>query len=132
MIKNPSNNDIYMTEVKSHNKIKNYINIKNKKKLKQVFSYEIQEKSTKIIPFYTFNFEEETDLFYNVFIENILKDSQNVDDFFERWNKVFDKTDYINGNAIFNVSQSVKKYEDLGIISNDDTKNLFNSILQLY
>ena len=35
MIKNPSNNDIYMIEVKSHNEIKNYINIKNEKKVKE-------------------------------------------------------------------------------------------------
>lgn len=135
MIKNPSNDDIYMIEVKSSSEINSYVNLKNEKKLKQVFSYAIQEKTTKIISFYAFDFDEKKDLFFNVYTENILKDSQNVDDFFERWNKVFDKSDYINRNNIFNVSQSVKKYEDLENISNNDTKTLFNqfaTILRLY
>lgn len=135
MIKNPSNDDIYMIEVKSSSEINSYVNLKNEKKLKQVFSYAIQEKTTKIISFYAFDFDEKKDLFFNVYTENILKDSQNVDDFFERWNKVFDKSDYINRNNIFNVSQRVKKYEDLENISNNDTKTLFNqfaTILRLY
>lgn len=135
MIKNPSNDDIYMIEVKSSSEINSYVNLKNEKKLKQVFSYAIQEKTTKIISFYAFDFNEKKDMFFNVYTENILKDSQNVDDFFERWNKVFDKSDYINRNNIFNVSQSVKKYEDLENISNNDTKTLFNqftTILRLH
>ncbi len=135
MIKNPANNDIYMIEVKSSTEITGYVNLKNDKKLKQVFSYAIQEKTTKIISFYSFDFSSKKDMFYNVFTENILKEAQNVDDFFERWNKVFDKSDYIKANNIFNVTQSVKKYEDLEIITNNDTKNLFNqfaTILRLH
>jgi type I restriction enzyme M protein len=135
MIKNPANNDIYMIEVKSSTEITGYVNLKNEKKLKQVFSYAIQEKTTKIISFYSFDFSSKKDMFYNVFTENILKEAQNVDDFFERWNKVFDKSDYIKANNIFNVTQSVKKYEDLEIITNNDTKNLFNqfaTILRLH
>ena len=135
MIKNPSNDDIYMIEVKSSSEINAYVNLKNEKKLKQVFSYAIQERTTKIISFYAYNFEEKKDLFYNVYTENILNESQNVDDFFERWNKVFDKSDYINRNSIFSVTQSVKKYEDLEVISNNDTKTLFNqfaTILRLH
>ena len=124
-----------MIEVKSSTEITGYVNLKNEKKLKQVFSYAIQEKTTKIISFYSFDFSSKKDMFYNVFTENILKEAQNVDDFFERWNKVFDKSDYIKANNIFNVTQSVKKYEDLEIITNNDTKNLFNqfaTILRLH
>ena len=35
MIKNPSNDDIYMIEVKSSSEINSYVNLKNEKKLKQ-------------------------------------------------------------------------------------------------
>lgn len=135
MIKNPINNDVYMIEVKSASEIKGYINLKNEKKLKQVFSYAIQERTTKIISFYAYDFIENKNLFYNVFTENILKEAQNVEDFFERWNKIFDKSDYIARNNVFNVTQSVKKYEDLENISNTDTKILFNqfsTILRLH
>jgi type I restriction enzyme M protein len=135
MIKNPENNDIYMIEVKSSQEINSYVNLKNEKKLKQVFSYAIQEKTTKIISFYAYDFDQNKDLFFNVYTENILKEAQNVDDFFERWNKVFDKSDYILRNNIFNVTQSVKKYEDLEKITNNDTKNLFDqfaTILRLH
>lgn len=135
MIRNPENNDIYMIEVKSASEIKRYIDLKNEKKLKQVFSYAIQERTTKIISFYAYDFDENKNLFYNVFTENILKDAQNVEDFFERWNKIFDKSDYIARNSVFNVTQSVKKYDDLEIINNTDTKILFNqfsTILRLH
>lgn len=135
MIKNPKNDDIYMIEVKSNEEIFKYTNIKNESKIKQSFSYAIQEKTTKIVSFYTYDFENARNMFFNVYTENILKDAQNVDDFFERWNKIFDKSDYIERNGLFNVSQSVKKYEDLESISEFDTKVLFNqfsTILRLH
>lgn len=135
MLRNPENNDIYMIEVKSQNEIQGYVNLNNEKKLKQVFSYAIQEKSTKIISFYAYNFSEQKDMFFNVYTEDILNESQNVGDFFERWNKVFDRSDYISNNEIFNSSQSVKKYNELENITNSDTKNLFNqfsTILRLH
>ena len=62
---NPVNNDIYMFEVKSYDEIHKYIDINNEKRIKQLLSYSMQEKSTKIISFYTYNFEEEKDYFYN-------------------------------------------------------------------
>lgn len=131
MIKNPQNNDIYMFEVKSFDQINKYTNIKNDKKLKQVFSYAIQEKSTKIISFYAYDFKNKKDYFYNIFTRDILKEAQNVDDFFERWNKVFDKTDYIVANSIFNIKQNIKKYENLENITSTDTKLLFNQFLTI-
>lgn len=135
MLKNPNNNDIYMIEVKSRSEINGYVNINNERKLKQVFSYAVQEKTTKIISFYSYDFEQNKDMFFNVYTEDLLNESQNVDDFFERWNKVFDKSDYIQNNEIFNSVQKVKKYGELEIITNNDTKILFNqfsTILRLH
>lgn len=131
MLKNPQDNSIYMFEVKTSEEIKKYTNINNEKKLKQVFSYAIQEKSTKIISFYAYDFVNNNDCFFNVFTSEILKNSENVDDFFERWNKVFDKSDYIINNPVFNAKQGVKKYENLEIITSNDTKLLFNQFLTI-
>lgn len=131
MLKNPNNNDIYMIEVKSKKEIESYINLKNEKKIKQVFSYAMQEKSTKIISFYAYDFESNKDMFYNVYTGEILTEAQNVDDFFDRWNKVFDKNDYILSNDIFNSSQTIKKYEKLETITDNDTKILFNQFLTI-
>ena len=135
MLKNPENNDIYMIEVKSQYEINKYVNLNNEKKLKQVFSYAMQEKTTKIVSFYAYDFDENKDMFFNVYTEDILKDSQNVDDFFERWNKVFDKEDYITNNAIFNLKRKIKVSDSLSKITNNDTKTLFNqfaTILRLH
>lgn len=131
MLKNPDNNDIYMFEVKSFTEIHKYTNLNNEKKLKQVFSYAMQEKSTKIISFYTYDFSTSKDYFYNVYTETLINESQNTDDFFERWNKIFDKSDYISNNDIFNVSQSVKEYSDLENITNNDTQVLFNQFITI-
>ena len=131
MLKNPDNNDIYMFEVKSFSEIHKYTNLNNEKKLKQVFSYAMQEKSTKIISFYSYDFITSKDYFYNVYTETLINESQNTDDFFERWNKIFDKTDYICNNDIFNVSQSVKEYSDLENITNNDTQVLFNQFITI-
>jgi len=131
MLQNPNNQDIYMFEVKSSDEISHFININNDKKIKQVFSYAMQERTSKIISFYSYNFELKQDCFFNVFLEKIIKISQNVDDLFDRWNKVFDKNDYIEKNTIFNIKQSVKKYEDLENICASDTSILYNQFLTI-
>lgn len=130
-LQNPDNNDIYMFEVKTNDEIIKYTDINEERKIKQVLSYAMQEKNTKIISFYSFDFDNDKDLFYNIYTEEILKIAQNVDDFFERWNKIFDKTNYIEDNEIFNINQRVKKYEDLEEITDNDTKIMYHQFLTI-
>ena len=135
MIKNPENGDIFMFEVKNSDEISKYIDLTQEKNTKQLFSYAFQEKETKVMSFYSYDFNTKRDNFYNVFTEDILKQSSNVDDLFDRWNKQFDKSDYITDNRLFNIKRSVKKYEDLEDITAKDIKNLFlqfETILRLY
>lgn len=135
MIKNPSNNDIYMVEVKTSETIKKYVDNKHEKDTKQVLSYAMQERSTKILSFYAYDFENSKDEFFNIYTENILQDSQNVDDFYERWNKQFDNEDYIEINDIFNIKPTIKKYSALEEITGNITQLLFNqfaTILRQY
>ena len=135
MLKNPSNKDIYMIEVKRSDTIGKYVDNKHEKDTKQSLSYALQERTTKIISFYAYDFTKKKDLFYNIFAENILKDSQNVDDFYERWNKQFDNSDYITNNDIFDVRQEIKTYDSLIEITGSDTQLLFNqfaTILRQY
>ena len=108
-IKNPDNNDVYMIEVKDFDKIERAIT--NEKEVKQVFSYAIQERNTKILTYYSYDFDNGKDVFYNVYCEEILKESQNVDDFYERWNKQFDNTNWITDNPIFNITQKIKNIQ---------------------
>lgn len=135
MVKNPGNNDIYMIEVKTSDAIKKYVDNKHEKDTKQALSYALQERTTKIISFYAYDFSKKKDLFFNIFAENILKDSQNVDDFYERWNKQFDNLDYIEKNDIFDIHQEIKTYNSLIEITGSDTQLLFNqfaTILRQY
>ncbi len=131
MLTDPDSNSIYMIEVKRADYLSSYVNIGNEKKLKQAFSYAIQEKTTKIVSFYSYDFREKKDYFYNVFTDQLLQDSKNTDDFFERWNKVFDRSDYIVNNPIFNIKRSVKTYENLYNIENEDTKVLYGQFLTI-
>ena len=52
MLKNPSNKDIYMIEVKRSDTIGKYVDNKHEKDTKQSLSYALQERTTKIISFY--------------------------------------------------------------------------------
>jgi len=128
-IKNPDNNDVYMIEVKDFDKISRAIT--NEKEVKQIFSYAIQERNTKILTYYSYDFDNSKDVFYNVYCEEILKESQNVDDFYERWNKQFDNTNWIIDNPIFNITQKIKKCADLQELNDKATQQLYNQFLTI-
>jgi len=131
MLENPSSNEIYLFEVKTIDEFYRYTDINNESKIKQLFSYAMQEKNTKIVSFYSFDFLNSKDLFANVFCFDLRKNSTNVDDFYERWNKVFDNIDYISSNPVFNITKKIKKFNDLVNISANDTKMLFNQFLTI-
>lgn len=131
MITNPNNNDIYMFEVKSSEEISKFIDINNEKKLKQVLSYAMQEKSTKIVSFYAYDFDNDCDIFNNIYIGSLLNVSRNIDDLFERWSKIFDKNNYIDNNSLFNISREIKQYKNLEVISDKDTSLLYKQFLTI-
>jgi hypothetical protein len=131
MLHNHNTNDIFMIEVKEYNEFQKYTNIENDTKIKQLCSYAMQEQTTTIASFYTYNFDEEKDYFANIFCKDLRKHSLNYEDFFDRWNKVFDESDYIANNSVFNIKQEVKIYETLKNITEKDTKTLFYQFLTI-
>lgn len=56
MLKSPSTEDIYMIEVKKYDEYLKYADADNESKVKQLCSYAMQEQTTKIASFYTYNF----------------------------------------------------------------------------
>lgn len=131
MIKNPENDYIYMIEVKTKKELASYININKPKYLKQVLSYAMQEKNTKLISYYAYDFEIGEDLFYNIYLDDILQLATNTDDLFDRWNKTFDRDDFILKNEIFNIHPQILRYGDLVGITEDTTKILFNQFITI-
>lgn len=131
MLCNKENNDIFMFEVKKFSEFEKFANSEKETKVKQLLSYAMQEQNTKIASFYSYDFEGDKDYFANIYCSELRKQSINSDDFFDRWNKIFDDTDYISSNPIFNIKKSIKKYENLKKISERDTKSLFNQFLTI-
>lgn len=131
MLKNPANNDIYMIEVKKYDEFLKYSNPSDETKVKQLCSYAMQENTTKIASFYSYDFDSEKNCFANVFCAELRSASLNVDDFYDRWDKFFDKTDYISNNTPFNIQKHILTFSDLNNISQADTKNLFNQFLTI-
>ena len=102
MLKNPANGDVYMIDAKSFEEYAKYTNVDNEKEIKQLCSYVMQETNTILASFYTYDFSTKTDRFSNIYCKELRKEALNVDDFYDRWNKVFDENDYIEQQPIFN------------------------------
>lgn len=131
MLKNPSSDDIYMIEVKKYDEYLKYANPDNESKVKQLCSYAMQEQTTKIASFYSYDFDKEQHCFSNIFCAELRQASLNNDDFYDRWNKIFDHSDYISFNQPFNIQKYVLRYADLREIDVSDTKILFKQFLTI-
>lgn len=131
MLKSPSGDDIYMIEVKKFDEFLKYTNADNESKVKQLCSYAMQEQTTKIASFYTYDFDNNQHCFANIFCAELRQVSLNTDDFYDRWHKLFDHSDYISCNFPFNIQKYVLKYRDLKEIDDKDTKILFYQFLTI-
>lgn len=131
MLKNPTNDHIYMIEVKKYDEFLKYSDPNNEAKVKQLCSYAMQEQTTKIASFYSYDFEKEENCFANIFCAELRNVSLNTDDFYDRWNKFFDDSSYITNNTPFNIQKKILSYNDLKNITNSDTKTLFKQFLTI-
>lgn len=131
MLKSPSNDDIYMLEVKKYDEYQKYAESDNESKVKQLCSYAMQEQTTKIASFYTYDFASQEQCFSNIYCAELRQVSLNTDDFYERWNKIFDNSDYISSNYPFEIQKHVLRYHDLKEIDDKDTKILYYQFLTI-
>lgn len=133
MMTNPDNNDMIMIEVKSYNELTaNYSDPSNKSKMEQLISYVMhQPKNTKVASYYAYDFESKSHHFNNIFCKDILGLATDVDDFYLRWNKIFNHDNFLNNNALWDTYTSIKKYYNLREISASDTKNLYSQFLTI-
>lgn len=122
---------VYMIEVKKNSEIDKYTSCKHPEDTKQALSYAFQDKNTKVVSYYTYNFESDTDDFYNIVIDDTFQDIKNVDDFYDVWNQIFNKDDFIKNNNIFQIPTKEITYAKLSEISVDDTKKIFSKFLNL-
>ena len=131
----PSTKTIYMVEVKSNTQIEKYVSCTSPEDTKQAISYAFQDKNTKIVSYYTYDFDSHEDDFYSIWVDNDYTNSRNVDDFYDIWNQEFNRDDFIKNNGVFDVKSDCKKYNGLKEINIDDTKKIFTkfqNILRVY
>ncbi|MCU9935173.1 hypothetical protein [Mycoplasmopsis cynos] len=126
-----NNQAIYFFEIKNLDEIHKYTSLKNDKSTKQLFSYLYQEKTARVGSFYSFNFINETHQFFNIFINDILSKAISVDDMFDKWNKVWDHTNFILNNNLFDLKFKSLKYSDLNKIDHKSVKIIFNQFLSI-
>ena len=131
MLKNPTNNYIYMIEVKKFDEFLKYSDSSNESKVKQLCSYAMQEQTSKIASFYTYDFDKEEHCFANIFCAELREVSLNTDDFYDRWHKIFDNSNYIALNNPFEIKKYVLRYKDLKEIEQSDTKILYYQFLTI-
>ncbi len=133
MMINPHNNDIIMFEVKTKEELVNrYSDTSNKKNMAQLISYVMhQAKNTKIASYYAYDFEEKRPMYNNIYCQDVLAAATDAEDFYVRWNKVFNHDNFIVNNSLWGIEKAIKKYNDLQNITHSDTKNLYSQFLTI-
>lgn len=129
LITNPQNREEYMIEVKKKDEIKKYLTKKND--TLQLFSYYMRGKKAKIISYYTFNFDDMKDEFYNIYIDDYLLNSSDIEDFYDKWNKNWEQDNYILNNNVFSIKKNERKFKNLLEIQRENTKTLFDHFLTI-
>ncbi|RHZ36790.1 HsdM family class I SAM-dependent methyltransferase [endosymbiont GvMRE of Glomus versiforme] len=120
---------IICIEVKTSKEINNYLNV-NGKQIRQLFTYIFQEKNIKIASYYSFDLTSKSDCFYNVEVDDNLKNALNPEDLFDKWNKIFNEKNLLYYKP-FDIRIDEKKYKDLKEITVKDSKILFNQFLTI-
>ena len=120
-----NSNTVYVIEVKKNSEIDKYVSCKNPADTKQAISYGFQDKNTKVISYYTYNFNSDIDEFYNIIVDDTFQDIKSVDDFYDVWNQMFDREDYIGLNNVFEIPTKEITYAKLSEITIEDTKKIF-------
>ena len=90
-----------------------------------------KKKNTKMVSYYSYDFEGNKDEFFNIYLDDILDIAVNTEDLFDRWNKTFDREDFITCNPIFNIKPKILQYNDLIAINEDATKQLFKQFITI-
>ena len=129
LLTNPQSGEEYMIEVKQKDEIKKYLTKKND--TLQLFSYYMRGKKAKIISYYAFNFNDIKDEFYNIYIDDYLLNSSDMEDFYDKWNKNWEQDNYISNNNVFSIKKNERKYKNLLEISSENTKTLFDHFLTI-
>ncbi len=129
LIINPNNDELYMIEVKTLSEYKVFTKPENEKKVTQLFSYALQDRGTVLLSYYTYDFDNDTDHFSSVFCADLIANSSNADEFYDRWNKKFDNEPYYFNENPYGIKKMIKQYESLEPITEKDTKVLYLQFL---
>ncbi len=122
---------IYFFEVKTRSEIDKYINLNNPTFTKQLFSYIFQQKTVKVGSYYSFDFDENKHIFYNIKIDKGLKNSFSLDDMYEIWNKNWNRDFYILESNKFEERFNYITYNNLDNIDDSSVKIIFNQFLTI-
>ncbi|PPE05091.1 type I restriction enzyme M protein [Entomoplasma ellychniae] len=127
-----SNKPFWMIEDKDESEISKYASSSaNINKIKQLISYYNQERETKFLSYFSFNFSSNKPLFATIKVTDRMKNCPNLEDIYDIWDKNFDSTDLFKINP-YNLSKKCLKNNDLILIDNDDiVHNIFNQFLTI-
>jgi type I restriction enzyme M protein len=102
----------------------------------QLFTYFQQDRATEYLTLYTSNFDPKTDeIFYKnciIKIESHYRDTSNIEDLFDRWNKLFkDNGIFENGIIPYNIKSKALTLNKLKKIKEEDSSFIFNRFLEI-
>ena len=102
----------------------------------QLFTYFQQDRATNYLTLYTSNFDSKINKinFVNciIKIEPHYRDTSNVDDLFDRWNKLFkDNGIFEEGNTPYNIKSKALTLNKLKKIKEEDSSFIFNRFLEI-
>lgn len=116
-------------EVKKHSEYEKYTDV-SKNKSMQLLSYAQQDKNVDICSYYSFDPETKKDCFSSILITENLKSSNSIEDFYEKWNKVWEEANILELEK-FSIKCSPIKYENLKELNDSTIKLIFNQFLTI-
>lgn len=111
----------YMIEVKKHSELL----YSAKKKNQQLFNYAFEDKNTKLISYFAYDFQNSSPCFKYIILNELMVGATSKKDLHDKWNKKYLENNFIANQGIFDSEYQYIKASHLKKIEKDDTHELF-------
>ncbi len=118
---------VYMIEAKKYSELLNAAD----KHPEQLFNYAFEDKKTKLMSYYAYDFKNESHHFKYLLVDDQMREADDKQDMINKWNHKYLEDNFINNRDVFDASFHCKTMEHLKNIDEKDTHILFEKFTEI-